>query len=179
MAASWSPSRAVDGRAAVVRDLIGTVETQKAQMGVLITMAEPTPGVLDAANHGGTYTWRSMARSSKGSGCHDKGFAEGKRPDMPQSLLPYVQAAKAPPASVTHSQLMVLWPQAYDPKLSYPTDRAAIVSPRPRPRTRPPAAAPPSMLRQLRSGRLVQAGRSDFCFAGTHLASAKFIPAHL
>jgi hypothetical protein len=40
-----------------VRDLSGTVETQKAQMGVLITMAEPTPGVLDAVNHGGTYTW--------------------------------------------------------------------------------------------------------------------------
>jgi SAM-dependent methyltransferase len=40
-----------------VRDLSGTVETQKAQTGVLITMAEPTQGVLDAVNHGGTYTW--------------------------------------------------------------------------------------------------------------------------
>jgi DNA modification methylase len=42
---------------AFVRDLVGTVDTQRAQMGVLITMAEPTRGVLDAANHGGTYTW--------------------------------------------------------------------------------------------------------------------------
>ncbi len=33
------------------------VETQKAQMGVLIATTEPTHGVLDAANHGGTYTW--------------------------------------------------------------------------------------------------------------------------
>lgn len=40
-----------------VRELSGTVMTQKAQMGVLITMAEPTPGVLDEVNHGGTYTW--------------------------------------------------------------------------------------------------------------------------
>ncbi len=39
-----------------VGDLIGTIETQKAQMGVLITMTEPTRGVLDAVNHGGTYT---------------------------------------------------------------------------------------------------------------------------
>jgi len=39
-----------------VRDLVGTVETQKAQMGVLITMAEPTKGVIDAVNYGGTYT---------------------------------------------------------------------------------------------------------------------------
>jgi hypothetical protein len=31
-----------------VRDLIGTIQTQKAQMGVLITMAEPTRGMLDA-----------------------------------------------------------------------------------------------------------------------------------
>jgi len=40
-----------------VRDLIGTIETQKAQMGVLNTMTEPTRGVLDAVNHGGTYKW--------------------------------------------------------------------------------------------------------------------------
>jgi hypothetical protein len=41
----------------LVRDLPGTVETQRAQMGVLITMAEPPRGVIDAANHGGVYTW--------------------------------------------------------------------------------------------------------------------------
>jgi hypothetical protein len=34
-----------------VRDLLGAVETQRAQMGVLITMAEPTRGILDAVNN--------------------------------------------------------------------------------------------------------------------------------
>jgi NACHT-associated inactive restriction endonuclease len=41
----------------LVRDLPGTVETQRAQTGVLITMAEPPRGVIDAANHGGACTW--------------------------------------------------------------------------------------------------------------------------
>jgi hypothetical protein len=41
----------------LVCNLPGTVETQRAQMGVLITMAEPARGVIDAANHGGVYTW--------------------------------------------------------------------------------------------------------------------------
>ena len=85
-----------------VRDLIGTVQTQKAQMGVLITMAEPTPGVLDAANHGGTYTWPLNGQIfPKVQVVTIRDLLKGKRPDMPQSLLPYIQAAKAPPASAT------------------------------------------------------------------------------
>jgi hypothetical protein len=78
-----------------VRDLLGTVETQKAQMGVLISMVEPTRGVLDAVNHGGTYTLPvngkvyprvqilTVAR-----------LLQGERPNMPQTLLPYIQAPK-------------------------------------------------------------------------------------
>jgi Restriction endonuclease len=81
-----------------VRDLLGTVETQKAQMGVLITMAEPTPGVLDAVNHGGTYTWPLNGQTfPRIQVITIKDLLTGKRPDMPQALLPYIQAAKAPP----------------------------------------------------------------------------------
>ena len=40
----------------IVRDLPGTVETQRAQMGVPTTMVEPPRGVIDAANHGHVYT---------------------------------------------------------------------------------------------------------------------------
>jgi hypothetical protein len=46
-----------------IRDLIGTVETQKVQMGVLITMSDPTSGVIDAANHGGLYEWPVNGRT--------------------------------------------------------------------------------------------------------------------
>lgn len=79
-----------------VRDLLGTVETQKAQMGVLITMAEPTPGVLDAANHGGTYKWDITGQVyPKVQVITIADLLTGKRPDMPAALLPYIQAAKA------------------------------------------------------------------------------------
>jgi len=81
----------------VMRELLGTVEAQKAQMGVLITMAKPTPGVLDAVDHGGTYTWPLNGQVfPKVQVITVKDLLEGKRPNMPQSLLSYIQAAKAP-----------------------------------------------------------------------------------
>jgi len=81
-----------------VRDLIGTVETQKAQMGVLITMTEPTPGVLDAVNHGGTYMWPINGQSyPRAQIITIAALLKGLRPDMPAALLPYIQAAKALP----------------------------------------------------------------------------------
>ena len=81
-----------------VRDLIGTVETQKAQMGVLITMAEPTRGVLDAINHGGTYTWPRNGQSyPRVQVITIRELLSGVRPNMPRIQLPYyVQATRAP-----------------------------------------------------------------------------------
>lgn len=83
-----------------VRDLIGTVETQKAQMGVLITMATPTKGVLDAVNHGGTYTWPINGQTFPGVQVIT--IAEllaGKRPQMPSLNDPYSAAMRAPATS--------------------------------------------------------------------------------
>src|SRR5205823_12430150 len=42
---------------AFVQELSGAVLRHKAQMGVLVMMGKPSRGVLDAVNHGGTYTW--------------------------------------------------------------------------------------------------------------------------
>lgn len=39
----------------MVRDLVGTVESERAEMGVLILMQQPTPGKIEAANHSGSY----------------------------------------------------------------------------------------------------------------------------
>ncbi len=47
----------------MVRDLAGTVEAQKAQMGVLITLSDPTKGMVDAVNHAGSYTHPSNAQT--------------------------------------------------------------------------------------------------------------------
>ncbi len=84
-----------------VRDLIGTIETQKAQMGVLNTMTEPTRGVLDAVNHGGTYKWPVNNKTyPRVQVITIRELLRGDRPDMPQSLMPYIQAPRAPAREV-------------------------------------------------------------------------------
>lgn len=40
-----------------VRDLLGTVESQKAELVVLITNAPPTRGMIEAADHSGTFRY--------------------------------------------------------------------------------------------------------------------------
>lgn len=78
-----------------VRDLAGTVEAQRAEMGVLVTLAPPTKGMSEAAQHSGLYTWP----------WNDKNYPKvqiitvdellaGERIDAPQSLLPYVEAKR-------------------------------------------------------------------------------------
>lgn len=81
-----------------VRDLLGTVETQKAQMGILVTMADPTKGVLDAVNHGGTYTLPVNGQTfPRVQTITVADLLSGKRPTMPLTLLPYIQAMKRGP----------------------------------------------------------------------------------
>lgn len=83
-----------------VRDLLGTVETQKAQMGVLITMTEPTPGVLDAVNHGGTYKWPVNGQTfPRVQVITIAELLTGKRPQMPTLMTPYSTAIKSPEQS--------------------------------------------------------------------------------
>jgi NACHT-associated inactive Restriction Endonuclease 1 len=40
-----------------IRDLLGTVQTQNAAMGIFVCMQKPTKGMEDAANHSGVYTY--------------------------------------------------------------------------------------------------------------------------
>jgi DNA modification methylase len=80
-----------------VRDLIGTVETQGAQMGILITMVYPTPGMRDAADHGGTYTWPANGRVfPRVQIITVAELLAGKRPQMPLLDPPYPTAVKSP-----------------------------------------------------------------------------------
>lgn len=79
-----------------VRDLIGTVDTQKAEMGVLITMAVPSRGVVEAANLGGFYTWPVNGQSyPRIQVITVMDLLARNRPDMPPPILPYIQAARA------------------------------------------------------------------------------------
>ncbi len=84
---------------AMVRDLVGTVDTQRAPMGVLVTMERPTPGMVEAANHSGIYT----------APAHGQVFPKvqiitvaqllaGQRPKLPPTLDPYFAAVRRPEA---------------------------------------------------------------------------------
>jgi Restriction endonuclease len=78
-----------------MRDLLGTVQTQKAEMGVLITMAEPTRGIIDAAAHAGSYVWPINGESFPQVQIITVAeLLAGKKPKMPATLTPYIQAKK-------------------------------------------------------------------------------------
>ncbi len=78
-----------------VRDLAGTVDAQRAQMGVLVTLAEPTRGMTDAAQHAGLYTWPwNGATYPKVQIITVAELLDGKTPDAPPSILPYVEAKR-------------------------------------------------------------------------------------
>lgn len=80
----------------MVRDLGGTVTTQKAEMGVLITNGPPTRGMIDEANHAGTYQHPHYADAfPRIQLITVDELLSGKRPKMPPTMLPYIQALKS------------------------------------------------------------------------------------
>lgn len=84
-----------------VRDLLGTVETQRGQMGILITMAELPRGVIDAANHGGFYQWPVNGQTfPRLQVITVTDLLAGRRPSMPPLMLPYVTTPKSLPESL-------------------------------------------------------------------------------
>jgi DNA modification methylase len=79
-----------------VRDLLGTVETQKAQMGVLITVEPPTHGMIDAVNHAGTYKWPMNGQVfPRIQVITVSELLNGKQPRLPTLMTRYDQAARA------------------------------------------------------------------------------------
>ncbi|MFD8540955.1 DNA methyltransferase [Streptomyces rubrogriseus] len=80
----------------MVRDLAGTVQTQRAELGVLILNESPTRGMVDAVNRAGV--WKHPANQQAYPRIQIITVPElltGKRPDMPPTMLPYIQANRA------------------------------------------------------------------------------------
>lgn len=76
-----------------VRDLVGTVRTQKAEMGSLISLASSTRGVRDALDHAGSYTWPINGRAFPlAQAATVEELLGGRRLDTPPPLLPYIAA---------------------------------------------------------------------------------------
>jgi len=79
----------------MVRDLVGTVEQQGADMGVFICLTEPTKGMREVENASGTYAWAADERTfPKVQIVTIAQLLAGRRPKMPTAFLPYIQAKK-------------------------------------------------------------------------------------
>jgi len=81
----------------MMRDLVGTLDQNKGDMGLLIMLAKPTKGMTEIADHSGTYevpmTGTSYPRVQIITVAD---LLAGKRPKMPTAILPYIQAAPKP-----------------------------------------------------------------------------------
>ena len=81
----------------MMRDLVGTVQDHKADMGLLILLTQPTRGMTELADHSDTYTVPlTGARYPKIQIITVAELLGGKRPQMPTAILPYIQAAPKP-----------------------------------------------------------------------------------
>lgn len=79
----------------MVRDLVGTVEQQGADMGVFICLTEPTKGMREVENASGTYAGAADERTfPKVQIVTIAQLLAGRRPKMPTAFLPYIQAKK-------------------------------------------------------------------------------------
>ncbi|MFL1377777.1 DNA methyltransferase [Nocardiopsis protaetiae] len=80
---------------AQVRDLAGTVGTQKAAMGIFVSMKKPTKGMIDAANSAGYYSYPINGQKyPKIQILTVEELLSGNKPNMPTALLPYFQAKR-------------------------------------------------------------------------------------
>ncbi len=80
---------------AMVRDLAGTLNTEKAELGVLIIQHPPTRGMIEAANRAGTYTHPANGQKlPKVQIVTVEELLEGKRPHLPLLLAPYIEAKR-------------------------------------------------------------------------------------
>jgi DNA modification methylase len=79
----------------MVRDLVGTVGSQHAEMGLLTTLERPTRGMEEAARHSGTFTWAVNHQPYPMAQLLTVGdLLAGQRPLMPTPFLPYIQAKR-------------------------------------------------------------------------------------
>lgn len=80
---------------AMVRDLLGTVQTENADMGILITLGSATKGMQEAAHRAGSYvlaaTGQHFPRIQLLSVSE---ILSGIKPVMPPPLLPYIAAER-------------------------------------------------------------------------------------
>jgi DNA modification methylase len=84
---------------AMVHQLIGALEQERADMGVLITMSKLTTGMVEAGHAAGTYEHEPTGnRYPRVQIITVPDLFDGKRPNMPTVILPYIKARARPQA---------------------------------------------------------------------------------
>jgi site-specific DNA-methyltransferase (adenine-specific) len=80
---------------AMVRDLIGTLDAHKAELGILITVREPTSGMVEVANKSGSWTHPANGQTyPRVQIITVADLLAGIKPNLPTIILPYVQAKR-------------------------------------------------------------------------------------
>ncbi len=81
----------------MMRDLVGTLDQHKGDMGLLILLHQPTRGMTEVADHSGTFTVPLTGTTySRVQIVTIADLLSGKRPKMPTAILPYIQAQPKP-----------------------------------------------------------------------------------
>jgi hypothetical protein len=82
---------------AMVHQLIGALQQERADMGVLITMGKPTAGMVETAHVAGTYEHEPTGnRYPRVQIITVPELFDGKRLNMPTVILPYIKAKARP-----------------------------------------------------------------------------------
>jgi DNA modification methylase len=78
---------------AMVRDLVGTVQREGAEMGLLITLTKPTDGMIEEAKKSGAFVSEFTGHTyPKVQIVSTRDLMDHKKPIMPTAILPYIQA---------------------------------------------------------------------------------------
>ncbi|MGD0741865.1 MAG: DNA methyltransferase [Acidimicrobiales bacterium] len=81
----------------MVHSLVGAMGDERADMGVLITLHRPTSGMLETANRAGIYEHPPTGnRYPRVQIITVPELFDGKRPNMPTVILPYIKASPRP-----------------------------------------------------------------------------------
>jgi hypothetical protein len=86
----------------MVNEIAGTAAREQAEMGILLTLTEPTSGMRKTADLSGSYTATLTGQSyPKIQIISIARLMAGERPKMPTAILPYLKAKPRDPDQLT------------------------------------------------------------------------------
>lgn len=79
----------------MVRDLVGTINREKAELGLMLTLELPTAGMIKEARDAGSYLWEWNGQEYPRAQIVTIGdLLNERRPKMPTPLPPYIEATR-------------------------------------------------------------------------------------